>query len=390
MAGELQGVWTQVGLEFLAAVMAGEKDFELTVGAIGDGGGTIPIASPSQTALVGELWRGSINGVYKNPADPTDLLVELVLPNNIGNFWIREWGVFNADGDLVAVGPHDEMHKPLISSGQSAEFLEVFHLPVSEEASISITVASQALATLAAVERMIDAHDEDENAHESLIGDIEDIGDALAVHAGQTTAHGATPSATPSRIVLRDPAGRAKVAAPVSNDDIARKAEVDAVLDEVGDVGDALATHAGQTTAHGGTATPTAGRIAMWDLLGRLAAADPTDPGHVVNLGFLDARWNGVLDYPGWVKLPNGLILQWQRIDAPINSPVTVSFPIAFPTACLLVVPVELIHPGGAASTIGAWGVENNPSRTTFTARAINVAAGTTPANGGAALSIGH
>ena len=109
----LQGIWTQKGLDKETAFRAGGTRKALTHVAVGDGNGTIPLVSASQTGLVHEVWRGLANAVMANPDDPTDLLVDVVIPNNVGGFWIREWGIFDEDGELVAVGPHDEMHKPL-------------------------------------------------------------------------------------------------------------------------------------------------------------------------------------------------------------------------------------------------------------------------------------
>ena len=164
----LQGIWTQKGLDKETAFRAGGTRKALTHVAVGDGNGTIPLVSASQTGLVHEVWRGLANAVMANPDDPTDLLVDVVIPNNVGGFWIREWGIFDEDGELVAVGPHDEMHKPLISTGQAAEFLERFHLPSANASFVEIKIASQALASQQYVESEIAAHDADLNAHGML------------------------------------------------------------------------------------------------------------------------------------------------------------------------------------------------------------------------------
>ena len=164
----LQGIWTQKGLDKETAFRAGGARKALTHVAVGDGNGTIPLVSASQTGLVHEVWRGLANAVMANPDDPTDLLVDVVIPNNVGGFWIREWGIFDEDGDLVAVGPHDEMHKPLISTGQAAEFLERFHLPSANATFVEIKIASQSLATQQYVESKVSGHDADAEAHETL------------------------------------------------------------------------------------------------------------------------------------------------------------------------------------------------------------------------------
>lgn len=180
---ELQGIWTQYGHERIAAWLAGGEALTITHAAVGNGGGMVPTVQPSQEALVFEEWRGQVNSVLVNPDDPTDVMVDVVLPNNVGGFWIREWGVFDDTGKLVAVGPHDEMHKPVITSGQAAEFLERFHLPVSNSAAINLTIATQALATQTFVQGEIGKHNADENAHDGM-------GAAFIAHIKETVANG--------------------------------------------------------------------------------------------------------------------------------------------------------------------------------------------------------
>jgi hypothetical protein len=73
----------------------------------------------------------------------------------------------------------------------------------------------------------------DQQAHANANMDVIDAGlkanaDAIAAHQAEIAPHGATPAVSADRLVLRDAAGRAKVAAPSVSDDIARKAEVDA------------------------------------------------------------------------------------------------------------------------------------------------------------------
>ena len=165
MSNELQGIWTQYGKERDAAARAGGDKLNITHAAVGSGLGAVPVVSPSQTALKEEVWRGPVNGVQINPKDPTDVIVDVVLPNDIGGFWIREWGLFDDAGKLVALGPHSEMHKPVITSGQAAEMLERFHLPVKDTGAVNLTIASQALATQNYVKSKVIEHAADANAH---------------------------------------------------------------------------------------------------------------------------------------------------------------------------------------------------------------------------------
>lgn len=162
---KLQGIWTAYGLSKLADLLSDGGQLVIAFAALGDGNGSLPIVQPSQTALAHEVWRGPVNGVFVNPDDPTDVIVDAVVPNNVGGFFVREWGLFDSANKLIAVGPHDEMHKPLISEGQAAEFLERFHLPVSNTAVIKLTLATQSLASIAYVDASVAAHNDDPASH---------------------------------------------------------------------------------------------------------------------------------------------------------------------------------------------------------------------------------
>jgi len=94
-------------------------------------------------------------------------------------------------------------------------------------------------------------------------------------HANLTAAHSATSTATANRIIIRDSAGRAKVAAPSASDDIARKAEVDA--------------HANLTAAHSATSTAMANRLVIRDASGRAKFAVPSASGDAATKGYVDA-----------------------------------------------------------------------------------------------------
>lgn len=153
---KLQGIWTQYGLEKLASLLPGDKQIVIAFAALGDGNGNVPVVLASQTALENEVWRGPVSGVMVNPEDPTDVIVDAFVPNNVGGFFVREWGLYDDANHLIALGPHDEMHKPLIADGQAAEFLERFHLLVSNASAIHLTLATQSLVNAAYAWKLAD------------------------------------------------------------------------------------------------------------------------------------------------------------------------------------------------------------------------------------------
>lgn len=85
--------------------------------AVGDANGTDPIPSRTQTKLINEWRRAPVNQVRTDPANPNIIITEQVIPSDVGGRWIREIGLFDADGDLVAVANCAPSFKPLLAQG---------------------------------------------------------------------------------------------------------------------------------------------------------------------------------------------------------------------------------------------------------------------------------
>lgn len=151
----LAGVWTRKGLDKLAAQLAGGEAVTIKNIALGDGGGTVPPALESMTGLLGERWRGAVNTVEIDPDSENSVIVQAVIPYNVGGWFIREWGLYDAAGDLVAYGPHAEFYKPVLDSGSGAELLERIKLPISNQSQIKLVVSSDVLATRDYVDKAV-------------------------------------------------------------------------------------------------------------------------------------------------------------------------------------------------------------------------------------------
>ena len=82
----LAGIWTGKGIDKLAAQTAGGPAINITRIVLGDGGGVVPAVLPSQTALFRELWRGNVNTVLIDANTPNAVVVESVIPYNVGGF----------------------------------------------------------------------------------------------------------------------------------------------------------------------------------------------------------------------------------------------------------------------------------------------------------------
>ncbi|HGD8891736.1 TPA: tail fiber protein, partial [Escherichia coli] len=134
-------VITDTGEKKLAqAATPDGKPVRLTHMAVGDGGGTLPTPDSKQTRLVHEVWRHTVNRVILDATHQNRIIAELVIPPETGGFWIREIGVFDEHGDLIAVGNTAESYKPTVAegSGRAQTFRTI--LTVSSTATVALTV----------------------------------------------------------------------------------------------------------------------------------------------------------------------------------------------------------------------------------------------------------
>ncbi|AFS56976.1 phage tail protein [Escherichia coli] len=134
-------VITDTGAQKLAQAAAPDgKPVRLTHMAVGDGGGALPTPDSKQTRLVHEVWRHTVNRVILDATHQNRIIAELVIPPETGGFWIREIGVFDEHGDLIAVGNTAESYKPAVAegSGRAQTFRTI--LTVSSTATVALTV----------------------------------------------------------------------------------------------------------------------------------------------------------------------------------------------------------------------------------------------------------
>lgn len=110
-SGVIGIIITDYGANAIAKAANTGTKVDLTHMAVGDGGGELYRPDPGQQKLRNELWRGEIKRYEIYEFDPTQLIVVAVIPAEVGTFWIREVGIFDSTGGLVAVGNFPETMK---------------------------------------------------------------------------------------------------------------------------------------------------------------------------------------------------------------------------------------------------------------------------------------
>ncbi|EPR6610694.1 phage tail protein, partial [Salmonella enterica subsp. enterica serovar Newport] len=117
MSAKFYTLLTEIGAAKLASAAALGVPLKITHMAVGDGGGVLPTPSAQQTALVAERRRAALNMLYIDPQNNSQIIAEQVIPETEGGWWIREVGLFDETGALIAVGNCPESYKPQLTEG---------------------------------------------------------------------------------------------------------------------------------------------------------------------------------------------------------------------------------------------------------------------------------
>lgn len=117
MSAKFYTLLTDIGAAKLASAAALGVPLKITHMAVGSGGGVLPTPNAQQTALVTEERRAALNMLYIDPQNSSQIIAEQVIPENEGGWWIREVGLFDETGALIAVGNCPESYKPKLAEG---------------------------------------------------------------------------------------------------------------------------------------------------------------------------------------------------------------------------------------------------------------------------------
>lgn len=117
MSAKFYTLLTDIGAAKLASAAALGVPLKITQMAVGDGGGVLPTPSAQQTGLVAEKRRAALNMLYIDPQNSSQIIAEQVIPETEGGWWIREVGLFDETGALIAVGNCPESYKPQLAEG---------------------------------------------------------------------------------------------------------------------------------------------------------------------------------------------------------------------------------------------------------------------------------
>lgn len=280
-------ILTDAGQAKMANALALGVPLKITHMAVGDGNGQPVTPNAAQTALVRERRRAPINTLFQDPTNQSQLVAEQIIPENVGDWWIREAGIFSEDGTLIAIANTPDTYKPLLSSGAGRTQVIRIVLIVSDTSAVELKIdPAVVLATRKYVDDLMAAHKQSRE------------------HPGASeTAKGFTRYATQAEV----------------NETVTANQKADAVVTVKtlwGWVKQASETVLGMM------------KVATQAQTNAGAADDVVVTPKKLRAGFaVSLAANGYIAFPTWM---GGLITQWGSGTPNASGDATITFPMAF------------------------------------------------------------
>ena len=308
MTAKYFAILTSQGAAKLAnATMLGSK-LNLTQLAVGDANGVLPTPDPAQTKLINQKRIAPLNLLTVDPANTSQIIAEQIIPENEGGFWIREIGLYDDDGILIAVANCPETYKPELQEGSGRTQTIRMILIVSSTSAITLKIdPSVVLATRQYVDdKVIEVKSYADGlmrAHEQS----RNHPDATTTAKGFTQLNSSvtddreTQSATPKAVKIAMDNANARLAKERNLSDLPNPALARQNL-QLGDSSTKNTGTTANTVAAGDDARITGAMQKSQN------GADIQDVAKFLrNLGFGDR----LLEANGYFELPGGFLLQW-------------------------------------------------------------------------------
>ena len=391
MTVKYYAILTNQGAARLAnATMLGSK-LNLTQMAVGDANGVLPTPDPAQTKLINQKRIAPLNLLSVDPNNQSQIIAEQIIPENEGGFWIREIGLYDDEGVLIAVANCPETYKPQLQEGSGRTQTIRMILVVTNTEAITLKIdPSVVLATRKYVDDEVlelrlyvddqmrnhiaaqDPHTQYAQKHNpTFTGEPK----APTPAAGNNTTRIATTAfvqAAITALINGAPAtlDTLKEIAAAINNDPKFSTTINNALSGKQPLDETLTHLSGKDVAG----------LLTYLGLGEAAKRNVgTGANQIPDMGSFTLSVSGT----GYQKLPSGFILQWGSIGAPgIAQDVVTHFPIAFPNRCLRVLVSQDYTPdSGDVGYIACAGFSPDPVK--FISRA------STPGLGASFLALG-
>ena len=169
-------VITNIGQAKIAnAILSGSPSL-ITQAAVGDGNGAFYTPNVYQTSLQNEVWRGEIASAEIDVEEANMINVRFVLPHDVGGFVVREAGLFDDEGDLIAVCNLPDTQKAVYTSGSVGSLTILMRLVVTDSSALQFIVNPSLISvSQEELEAALNNHNNDPNAHILILSAINTI-----------------------------------------------------------------------------------------------------------------------------------------------------------------------------------------------------------------------
>lgn len=348
MTAKYFAILTNQGAARLANAAALGTKLNLTQMAVGDANGVLPTPDQAQTKLINQKRIAPLNLLAVDPANTSQIIAEQIIPENEGGFWIREIGLYDDAGVLIAVANCPETYKPELQEGSGRTQTIRMILIVSSTSAITLKIdPSVVLATRQYVD---DKVIEVKSYADGLIRDHEQSRnhpDATTTAKGFTQLNSSvtddreTQSATPKAVKIAMDNANARLAkernlSDLTNPALARQnlqlgdsstKNTGTTANTVAAGDDARITGAMQKSQNGGDIPDVAKFLKNLGLKSAAQRDVGTGTNQIPDMASFAAG-------SGWMKFPSGIIIQYGYQTSSSSGSVIVNFPIPFPTQC--------------------------------------------------------
>ena len=178
-------ILTALGAATLTNAYAAGLTIDITHLAIGDGNGSPITPTESMTTLIHEVHRVPVSALSVDEENPAWLIAEAAIPASIGGWTVREIGLFDDDGHLIAVGNFPDTYKPLLAEGSARDLLIRMIIQTSNASVVNLTIdPSVIIATAATIVNAIAAHSAAADPHPQYATSLD-----LAAHVDSSDPH---------------------------------------------------------------------------------------------------------------------------------------------------------------------------------------------------------
>lgn len=173
MAQNYYTILTNTGKGKIANAIATGIPVSLTHFAVGDGSGNEYDPTENQTILKNEVYRNSLNSINTNEDTANQIICEGYITSSIGGFSVVEVGIFDSDGDMIAIGKYPKTYKPTLDEGAGKDLYVKIIIEVSNTSSIVLKIdPSIVLASKANVDDAIKKHENKNNPHPQYLAPV--------------------------------------------------------------------------------------------------------------------------------------------------------------------------------------------------------------------------